>query len=692
MRENLLFFLLFSLVLPFISLAQQASKIIYEDEEGCLRYVADNENNYIPDFSYAGYKNGEDSIPLLPIVKTLSAIEGDNTNHIQTALDELAMLTPDEKGWRGALLLEAGAYEIHGTVVIRESGIVLRGVGAEKDVLSNTVLLGVGNLSEGRDIIQMGNAPNANWNQAIPGTNSTITSSFVPAGSRSLKVAAPELYRKGDNVILRHPSTQEWLASINFGATASDDSWTPNTIDIVYNRYIMEVDSEESKITLDAPIYDHFDRSLSQTLIYTLDKTNIKQNIGVENLRIDIQTDGPLTENHARNAIKLIGVEDCWVRKVTALHFIYAAVDTRSASRVTVKDCQGLEPHSEITGARRYNFAVGRESNQILFVNCRATEGRHSFVSNGISSVSGIVFYNCTSEVDYGPSEGHRRWSQGMLFDNITFTKSETSTLIGLYNRGDYGTGHGWSTTNGVAWKVSVPNSKKIILQKPPGRQNYAIACQALVTNTHRFPHPPGYAELDNQVPLIPSLYLKQLENRLQLGIPPDAPAKLDANFVNGMVLLNWIDIASQESGYIVELSVDGGDHFSEIAQLPADETSFLHTGLSGVDEQLIYRVFALGNQCPSPYSNEVKASLITSTQSTPIPRLNVFPNPFSDSIQIQAGTQINLIKVFDSLGKELMKTESIATLNASTLLKGIYYLQITDDQGRVNLVKVAKQ
>lgn len=689
--KSCLFLLVLIFHLPFNSFAQEASKIVFEDENGCLRYVADTGNNFIPDFSYAGYKNGATPIPNLALVKTIAPIAGDNTAHIQAALNEVALITPNEDGFRGALLLEAGTYDVFGTLRIPESGIVLRGVGDGSDPLTNTILLGRGNTPQERDIIQVGNATNANWSQVVAGSRSAVTSEFVPSGSRSLEVAAPELFSVGNNVIIRHPSTTEWLSSINFGATDVDAPWSPNTIDLIYNRYITAIDFEESKITLDVPIYDHFERSLAQAEVYVLDKTNIKQNIGIENLRIDIQTAGPLTENHARNAIRLIGVEDCWVTDVTALNFIYAAVDTRSASRVTIKDCQGLEPHSEITGGRRYNFAVGRESNQILFENCHATEGRHSFVSNGTASVSGIVFYNCTSEVDYSASEGHRRWSQGMLFDNITFSRSETNTLIGLYNRGSFGTGHGWSTTSSVAWNVTLEPNRFIILQRPPRRQNYAIACKARVTNNHRFAHPLGYTELTNQTPLITSLYVKQLETRISQGVGPDAPARLKAELMDDMVLLNWLDIASQETAYVVEVSTDEGETFTEVSQLDKDETTFLHTNPPGNTGQLTYRVFAVGNNCPSPYSNEVEVSIVTSTKSIPIPNLKVFPNPFSERINIQADSLMNFVGVFDSMGKVMRIQTPTQQLNTATWSPGVYYLQIVDDQNRTGVFKMVK-
>jgi len=132
------------------------------------------------------------------------------------------------------------------------------------------------------------------------------------------------------------------------------------------------------KITLDIPIYDHLERALSTAEIYKLAETDIKTNIGIEDLRIDIVTNGELSEDHAKNGIFLRGVEDCWVSGVTALHFIYAAVDMAVAAQVTVQNCNGLLPHSLIDGARRYNFAVGAKSNNILFTECHASEGRHS--------------------------------------------------------------------------------------------------------------------------------------------------------------------------------------------------------------------------------------------------------------------------------------------------------------------------
>ena len=314
----------------------------------------------------------------------------------------------------------------------------------------------------------------------------------------------------------------------------------------------------------------------------------------------------------------------------------------------------------------------------------------HLFL-NGTSSVSGIVFYNCTSEGDYSTSEGHRRWSQGLLYDNVTFSKSQTNRLLGLYNRGSFGTGHGWSTTHSVAWSVQVPLPGKILLQKPPGRQNYAIGCHSLVTNINTFTHPLGYVELTNQFLQIPSLYIKQLETRLKQGISPDAPVHLKAEIQEGKIVLHWLDIASQEIGYGIELSTNEGISFTEIAQTQADQTSYEFPAMSS-SNNLTFRVFALGAHCPSPYSNQVQIDLITDNKSIRFDEMKIFPNPFSDVIHIQSKMQNHTVRVLDLSGREVIRKKAISKLSTSELSGNLYFLQITDDYGRTYIIKMLKQ
>ena len=672
--------------------AQQAAEIVYTDADRILRYQADAENNYIADFSHAGYKNGEAEIPEVPTVKTIQAVEGDNTSSIQAALDEVAARTPDANGHRGALLLEAGTYQVSGQLFIRESGMVLRGVGQDSSVADNSIIVGTGNVPVLRNLIVVGDQNSPGWSGEVPGTSSVVTSPFVPAGSRTLEVSASELYREGDQVIITQPSTEAWLASIGFGGTASDDPWTPGTIDVVYNRTITEVNIPEGKITLDAPIHDHLERSLAQANVFVLDAPNTVRETGIENLRIEIATAGPFDEAHARTAIYLEGVEDCWLKDVTGLHFSYALVDMSAANRITVKDCSGLDPHSLITGSRRYNFNVSRNSNNVLFTGCRARKGRHSFVSNGISSVSGIVWTNCISEEDYSSSEGHRRWSQGLLFDKIDFINSNTTNLIGLYNRGDAGTGHGWSSVNSVAWNVSTPPDRGIVVQKPPGRQNYCVGCNTNIVRDWRFPYPVGYIELDNQPLAIPSLYAAQLAQRLAIGPLPDAPARLTGSFdINNGVTLEWLDIASGETGYEIRLTTSQFES-QIIDTIPANSTSYIDQVFPFDHLSLTYQVSAIGNNGPSPFSNPVTVEGTFSVREASAAELKVVPNPVSDELTIESAAPIAELFVYNASGKLIAQSKHTNQLNAVMWPAGFYYLKIKTRSGEFLSARVVKK
>ncbi len=85
---------------------QYQSSILHFDDSSRLVYHSDNDGNRIPDFSHAGYKNGEVDIPEVSVVLEIGPIQGDNTAHIQSAIDQVSGLSLNENGFRGTLLLK----------------------------------------------------------------------------------------------------------------------------------------------------------------------------------------------------------------------------------------------------------------------------------------------------------------------------------------------------------------------------------------------------------------------------------------------------------------------------------------------------------------------------------------------------------------------------------------------------------
>lgn len=494
------------------------SEIFRLDESGNTVYGRDGEGNRIPDFSYAGYRNGNVPLPRVPSVVRLTSASGDRTQDIQDAIDEVSLREPDAAGFRGAVELAEGEYQISGTLYIHTSGVVLRGAGSGTgSTAAVTTLKAVGSEPADRDVIIAGSGKPTSWEGMVPGSKRMITSSTVPLGDRVIRIEGTEGYEPGDNIIIYHPASEEWIQRVNGGGTASDTPWSAGEVPLVFNRYIENISGDE--ITLDAPLYAELDRSLSQSYIYKHDRFGIEENIGIEHLRIDIIPDDPEAEIHALNGIALTGIEDGWVKNVTVTGFQLSGIIIQTGSRITVKECEALDPIHTVEPGYLYNFNAYKASQQILFTGCFAANGRHHFISNGMSWNSGIVFHKTRSSGAWAASEGHRRWTMGILFDNHVELDGPraggTPILLGLYNRGDYGTGHGWSAVNSVIWNSDAADGY-VVVQKPPLGQNFGIGVRGgRITGRGPFDQPPGYLEGSRKTGLVPgSLYEAQLNAR----------------------------------------------------------------------------------------------------------------------------------------------------------------------------------
>ena len=66
------------------------SAFIKINSNGSIAYSPDEKGNTIPDFSHTGYYQGNQSIPDIAVVKTLSPADGSSEKIIQDAIDELS--------------------------------------------------------------------------------------------------------------------------------------------------------------------------------------------------------------------------------------------------------------------------------------------------------------------------------------------------------------------------------------------------------------------------------------------------------------------------------------------------------------------------------------------------------------------------------------------------------------------------
>lgn len=179
------------------------SKFVKESN-GTLIYTPDSKGDQLPDFSKVGYHKGEVEIPDVAVVKTISPpAKGDAQELLQSAIDEVAKMPLNSKGFRGAILLKKGTYRIPGKINIGTGGIVLRGEGANEQ---GTILV-----ASGKGQRNLLNISGSSSSVEIKGTRVDITDAYVPVGSFSFRVENVKGFHAGDAIVLLRPGTEKWI-------------------------------------------------------------------------------------------------------------------------------------------------------------------------------------------------------------------------------------------------------------------------------------------------------------------------------------------------------------------------------------------------------------------------------------------------------------------------------------------------
>src|SRR6266545_2192459 len=487
------------------------SRIVFAGPDGRLGYAPDFKGNRPLDFSNAGYGGGGVALPNVQARVAVEPGEGDDSARIQAAIDQVSAMPQNAEGIRGAVLLKRGRFEVGTTLVIRASGVVLRGEGRGED---GTILFATGTAK--RNVLEVGGPAGR---MLLP-TRTPIADLYAPSGARSRRVG-----------------NDRWIHAIAMDQIVEADAdvvqFAPFNLD--FDRVITAIDG--NTITIDAPIANAIESRWGGGEVIRYDDPDRIEQVVVEQLRVVVEFNPNVTavnggvtyfadEDHAAVFAALDSVKNAWVREVTSQHLEHALSNVlRNAKWVTVQDCAAIDMVSLITGSRRYNFKL---AGQLTLVQRNHAEtARHAYVVD--SRVPGPnVFLDSDSINEFATSEPHHRWSVGGLYDNI-------GADIAFQDRAWLGSGHGWAGANYVAWNTR----GDLVAQQPPTAQNYAIGhsgrkVAGFVPNSQDpRPRQDGWWEPLNQ-PVEPrSLYLRQLTDRLGA----DALRRIERTTVGGGAL-----------------------------------------------------------------------------------------------------------------------------------------------------------
>jgi hypothetical protein len=493
---------------------------VHPGANGRLVYVADGQGNTIHDASHAGYRGGGVGIPTVPVRETVWPVAGDNTAHVQAAIDRASARTPDANGLRGAVLLRAGYYRLATPLRIQAGGVVLRGEGMG-DTGTVLVATGTGPAIGGGGQSTLVLIGGASGIAAKDDSRRAVADEYVPVGARSFRVASAAGVRPGQTVIVRRMGNQAWIDAVGMNGETPASRWRPFNVE--WDRVVVDV--QGTTITVDAPLTCAIETRWGGGELLPYDEAGRIEHVGVENLRAVSEFDpakrtteyGNMDrpnyvaeeyysdEDHYRNFIVFDHARNGWVRNVTALHFVNSMVGTqRGAKWITVQDCVSREPVSRRLGGRRFTFAL--RGQLALVQRCHSDKGRHSFMT-GQPSGSGNVFLDCQATSPFSSSEPHEQWATGTLYDNVQapLTARFWKNIV-----------IGWAGANTVFWNCK----GDFLVQKPPTAQNFSfghIGVNAVVFNIplQDATKDNGHIEsLDRHVSPR-SLYLTQLRDRL---------------------------------------------------------------------------------------------------------------------------------------------------------------------------------
>jgi len=400
---------------------------------------------FLHDFSYAGYRRGEEPIPnrKTPVIRVPRG-EGDRTAAIQSKLDAAA------KRGGGVVLLPEGLLRVDGMLTIRGSGIVLRGAGAEKTRLRFTKSSGLngqanlmarGTVKRGPDLLLAEDARNRATVVTLQSVEGLRVGDHVALG-----LVIDDAFRAA------HGMQKYW----KFAA----GKWRA-----LFRREVTAIDAKTKRVTIDTPLRYPLKTAHCASL---RQESGYLEGVGIEDLSVCNAIDDEAAWKATRvHAIELRDCRDSWVRRVRSFaaedggrHLQSGGMRVRACARITVSDCQLARPQHRGGGGNGYLFEV-MQSSEVLTVDCKASEGRHNFIANWDLGTSGCVWLRCHSEKGravflrrgdrgfVGLSEFHHALAMACLVDNCRLDDGWKAA-----NRLHESSGAGHTATEGVFWRV----------------------------------------------------------------------------------------------------------------------------------------------------------------------------------------------------------------------------------------------
>lgn len=496
---------LFALALTAPARAANEVPWVSLNANGKLVYLTLPRGDRIADFSYAGYRGGGVPLPRMAVAQTVSPSGADDSTAIQHAIDLVSAL-PLKNGERGAVLLAPGTFQLSHTLTIAASGVVLRGSG-----ISSTTLQLTGEP-------HLGIALAGDQHEKTTGRTAYIAETYVPSGAQVITLDNASGFAPGDAIRITRVTTPQWLHFMGMDALVRDgkpEKWVGSSI--ATTRRV--VARQGNALTLDVPLTDSYDRSFLPPEGAEVVKVELSggiEQVGVESLRIVAPARNVGFSDPLFRAIGLKSVRDGWLRDLVLDETTEGIDFSEDTTRVTAEDIAVHHTTSITSSAKPADFSL--RGGQLLLLRASSTGNEEFYVMTGARNQGPNVVLDSVFTGN-GHVQPHQRWATGLLVDNVRVPGGG----IDLMNRGEMGSGHGWTMGWGVVWNSS---AETFLIQNPPGAANWCIGCIGEQTTSAMKtfgpqprgglpPLPQGFIQSPGHAVQPVSLYRAQLAERL---------------------------------------------------------------------------------------------------------------------------------------------------------------------------------
>lgn len=419
----------------------------------------DAQGRCLPDFSYAGYRNGE-PLPAAPYAGMVVSVVDKGANPGGTTDSRLAFqaaiqaVSANPTG--GTVYVPKGLYRIDGTLKVTASRVHILGDGAAQSKMYFTSVPAPG-------------TKHLAFEGAVTRGADVFLAADTVKGSALVHVADAGAITVGDDVGIGIVITPEFIADHGMTGTwvAFNGTWQA-----FFRRTVRRIDRSTTPQTIELDVPLRYGLKMR-------DRVSLRKESGY---LTDVSVSGVALSNVVAwssaftvdrvHVLGMSGVKDSWVNKLESfasplaqgqaagMHLQSGGVYVGGSKRVTVSEVSLANAENRGEGGSGYMFEI-LQSSEILTVDAKSENGRHNFIQNWAFDTSGCVWLRCTSRGGLAMTDGFQLPGVGLPATSEFHHSLAMSNLIDsctlddgwhAENRGSYSTGAGIASTDAVFW------------------------------------------------------------------------------------------------------------------------------------------------------------------------------------------------------------------------------------------------